>query len=69
MSIGNKWGVILAFGLHLLFLASVFDIYFRSPVISSSRHHAANYTAPAKRLVLFVADGLRAESIYGYSDR
>ena len=35
----------------------------------SARHHAPNYTAPAKRLVLFVADGLRAESLYGHPER
>ena len=69
MSLASKWGLIGAFVLHFLFLASVFDIYFRSPIIPSSRHHAPDYTAPAKRLVLFVADGLRAESIYGHPER
>ena len=41
--------------------------YFRSPLISSSRTHAPLYAegqAPARRLVLFVADGLRADSLY-----
>ena len=54
-----------------MFLASVFDIYFRSPIISSRTHHSPQYRngAPAKRLVLFVADGLRAESIYGHPER
>ena len=69
MSLASKWGLIGAFVLHFLFLASVFDIYFRSPIIPSSRHHAPDYSAPAKRLVLFVADGLRAESIYGHPER
>ena len=69
MSLANKWGLVGAFFLHFLFLASVFDIYFTSPIIPSSRHHAPDYTAPAKRLVLFVADGLRAESIYGHPER
>ena len=57
--------------IHLLFLISVFDIYFTSPIIASRNQHAPNYStpAPAKRLVLFVADGLRAESLYGHADR
>ncbi len=58
-----------AVGLHLLFLASVFDIYFRSPVIPSAKQHAPKYEAPAKRLILFVADGLRADSLYNHPDR
>lgn len=70
----NKWTiVIISIGLHILFLGSVFDIYFRSPIIPSARHHAPNYTAAggpaAKRLILFVADGLRAESLYAYPER
>ena len=54
--------------LHLLFLASVFDIHFKSPLVDSplppipDRHNKA--PPPADRLVLFVADGLRAESFY-----
>ena len=68
MRLENPWIII---GLHLVFLASVFDIYFRSPVIKSEKQHAPNYktAAPAKRLVLFVADGLRAESLYGHPYR
>ena len=55
------------FILHLLFLSSVFDIYFRSPVVKSGRTHTPAYPvgqAPAKRLVLIVADGLRADSLF-----
>ena len=51
--------------IHLIFLASVFDIYFKSPVISVERHHSPKFvTPPARRLVLFVADGLRADSLF-----
>ncbi len=36
--------------LHLLFLASVFDIYFQSPVLTDVVvSHAPNYDAPARR--------------------
>ena len=44
-----------------------FHRYFRSPLISSSNQHAPEYEgghAPARRLILFVADGLRADSLY-----
>jgi phosphatidylinositol glycan class N len=56
--------VIGAVLLHLVFLASVFDIYFISPVLQVSQSHSAGFDAPARRLVLFVADGLRAETFY-----
>ncbi len=62
--------LVLIIALHFLFLASVFDIYFRSPVIPSAQQFQPIYDreAPAKRLVLFVADGLRAQSIYDHPD-
>ena len=68
MKLEDPWIIV---GIHLVFLASVFDIYFRSPITTSQTHHAPKYrtAAPAKRLVLFVADGLRAESLYGHPGR
>ena len=67
------WQLLFALVIHLLFTASVFDIYFCSPVIPSERHHSPKYAgntgAPAKRLVLFVADGLRAQSVFDYPER
>ena len=45
----------------------LFSSYFRSPLISSATQHAPTYEgghAPARRLILFVADGLRADSLY-----
>ena len=53
MSIGNKWGVIFVFGLHILFLASVFDIYFRSPVISSGNKAISMSGTPPAQKMLF----------------
>ena len=51
--------------LHLLFLASVFDIYFTSPVVPvPSPPPPPTFAPPARRLVLFIADGLRASSFY-----
>ena len=72
MSKQDLWQLLFALVIHLLFVCSVFDIYFCSPVISSERHHSPKYdaqAAPAKRLVLFVADGLRAQSVFDYPER
>ena len=47
-------------------MLSIFS-YFRSPLIPSEKQHAPNYeegTTPARRIILFVADGLRADSFY-----
>lgn len=83
---------IIAFGLiaHMLFLASIFQIYFQSPLIAGLKPQSDLNDSPAKRydeindygktaigkflfffffffafrLVLFVADGLRAESFF-----
>ncbi|XP_059613178.1 GPI ethanolamine phosphate transferase 1 [Phlebotomus argentipes] len=50
--------------IHLIFLSSIFDIYFLSPIIRELTPQKDLENPPAKRLVLFVADGLRAESFY-----
>lgn len=57
---------IIVYGLfaHLLFLASIFQIYFQSPIIVGLQPQSNLDHPPADRLVLFVADGLRAESFY-----
>lgn len=49
---------------HLVYIYSIFDIYFVSPIVSGMRAYGANYSAtqeggetwaaPAKRLVLYV---------------
>jgi len=54
------YGVIL----HLLYLSSVFYIYFKSPILPGLESVAVEYEAPAARLVLFVADGLRADKVF-----
>lgn len=52
--------------LHLIFLVSIFDIHFKSPIVQVPDPPASplQNVAPARRLVLFVADGLRAQSFY-----
>lgn len=49
---------------HLVFFASIFDIYFTSPLVHGMTPQFTPLPPPAKRLVLFVADGLRADALY-----
>ncbi len=59
-------GVAVVF--HLIYIYSIFDIYFVSPIVSGMRSFGverdANIEAPAQRLVLFVGDGLRADKAF-----
>jgi phosphatidylinositol glycan class N len=53
---------------HIAFLISVFDIYFKSPIVHGITPHSSPLEAPARRLVLVVADGLRADSFFHTDD-
>ena len=52
------------FAVHLIFLASIFDTYFKTPIVHGIISYSNPVPGPAKRLVFIVADGLRADSFY-----
>ena len=52
---------------HILYLAAIFDVYFKSPLVQDLQPLPVSTKAPAKRLVLFIADGLRADLFYKVS--
>ena len=60
----NWWLVLTGLVVHLIFFYSIFDIYFTSPLVHGMTPYASDVPAPAKRLVLFVADGLRADRFF-----
>ncbi|GLD94835.1 hypothetical protein PINS_up003460 [Pythium insidiosum] len=58
---------------HAIYVLSIFDIYFTSPVVphveslayaSSSSSSSSSRRPPAKRVVVFVADGCRADKFF-----
>lgn len=66
--LGRVGFLALAVVFHLIYTYSIFDIYFVSPIVSGMRSYGvarpADTPAPAQRLVLFVADGLRADKAF-----
>lgn len=59
----------LFFGIcvHVIFLFSIFDIYFKSPIVKGVSPYTPQHEATADRIVLFIIDGLRAESFVNYT--
>uniref|UniRef100_L7M6U1 GPI ethanolamine phosphate transferase 1 n=1 Tax=Rhipicephalus pulchellus TaxID=72859 RepID=L7M6U1_RHIPC len=55
---------VIGLAVHIVFLFSIFDIYFKSPIIHGLPAYEVPLPSPASRLVLIVADGLRADKIF-----
>ncbi|BDD56036.1 Glycosyl phosphatidyl inositol anchor synthesis [Monascus purpureus] len=66
--LGRVGFLTLAVVFHLMYAYSIFDIYFVSPIVRGMRsfrvEREPETDAPAKRLFLFVADGLRADKAF-----
>ncbi|CAJ2513751.1 Uu.00g018700.m01.CDS01 [Anthostomella pinea] len=66
--VGRVKFLAIAMVFHLIYIYSIFDIYFVSPIVSGMRlfqpDRPAGVKAPADRLVLFVGDGLRADKSF-----
>lgn len=60
----EKWLVVLGLVLHAVYMLSIFDIYFKTPIVHGMEPVTPRFAAPAKRLVLLVADGLRADKFF-----
>lgn len=56
--------VLIAIAVHLLLLIAIMDIHFKSPLERGMETVKSTEDPPAKRLVIFIADGLRSQSIY-----
>ncbi|CAO2826102.1 unnamed protein product [Amaranthus hypochondriacus] len=60
----EKWLVVLGVVLHAVYMLSIFDIYFKTPIVHGMDPVKPRFSSPAKRLVLIVADGLRADKFF-----
>ncbi|XP_024401012.1 uncharacterized protein [Physcomitrium patens] len=56
--------VVLGVVLHSLYMLSIFDIYFKSPIVSGMNPEPLGIKPPANRVVLFIADGMRADKFF-----
>ena len=62
---------LVAFGivLHALLVYAMFDVHFTSPLVHGIEPVTAAFAGPASRLVVIVADGLRADRLFELEGR
>ncbi|CAH0519393.1 unnamed protein product [Peronospora belbahrii] len=65
-SSGNGLAHLLVLGVffHAVYILSIFDIYFTSPIVPHIESLTYTDSPPAKRVVVFVADGCRADKFF-----
>ncbi|XP_052194978.1 uncharacterized protein LOC127803025 [Diospyros lotus] len=64
MKRSERWLVVLGVVLHAVYMLSIFDIYFKTPIVHGMDPVPPRFIAPAKRLVLLISDGLRADKFF-----
>lgn len=52
----ETWLVVLGVALHAVYMLSIFDIYFKTPVVHGMDPVVPRFSAPAKRLVLLIGN-------------
>lgn len=50
----EKWLVVLGVVLHSVYMLSIFDIYFKTPIVHGMEPVTPRFKSPARRLVLLV---------------
>ena len=58
-----KYGLLVLL-VHAILIKSIFDVYFTSPLVQGAPPVSLSLPHPAQRLVLFIADGLRADLFF-----
>ena len=60
--------VVFGVALHALLIYAMFDVHFLTPLVHDIEPTKADFAAPASRLVVIVADGLRADRLFEMED-